>query len=73
MWTWRETPHQIDGPNFIRLPDGALWASGRSYPGGPKTAVGRLTLDGGYEPALTPPSGGDTSYAGMVWHEGLLW
>jgi len=72
-WTWRETPHQIGGPNFIRLPDGALWASGRSYPGGPKTAVGRLTLDGGYDPALTLPSGGDTSYAGMVWHEGLLW
>ena len=72
-WSWRETPHQIGGPNFIRLPDGDLWASGRSYPGGPKTAVGRLTLDGGYEPALTLPSGGDTSYAGMVWHEGLLW
>ena len=72
-WTWRKTPHQIGGPNFIRLPDGELWASGRSYPGGPKTVVGRLTLDGGYEPALTLPSGGDTSYAGMVWHEGLLW
>ena len=37
------------------------------------TMVGRLTLDGGYEPSLTLPSGGDTSYAGMVWHEGLLW
>ena len=72
-WTWRETPQQIGGPNFIRLPDGELWASGRSYPGGPKTMVGRLTLDGGYEPSVTLPSGGDTSYAGMVWHEGLLW
>ena len=27
----------------------------------------------GYEPVLTLPSGGDTSYAGMVWHDGLLW
>lgn len=72
-WTWRETPQQIGGPNFIRLPDGELWASGRSYPGGPKTVLGRLSLDGGYEPALTLPSGGDTSYAGMVWHEGQLW
>src|SRR5205085_7380324 len=26
-----------------------------------------------YEPVLTLPSGGDTSYAGLVWHEGLLW
>jgi hypothetical protein len=72
-WTWRETSHQIGGPNVIRLPDGTLWASGRSYPGGPKTVVARLTLDGDYEPALTLPSGGDTSYAGMVWYEGVLW
>ena len=72
-WTWHETTHQVGGPNFIRLPDGALWASGRSYPGGPKTVVARMTLDGGYEPVLTLPSGGDTSYAGMVWHANQLW
>ncbi|HMP58434.1 MAG TPA: hypothetical protein PKD86_03680 [Gemmatales bacterium] len=23
--------------------------------------------------ALTLPSGGDTSYAGLVWHDGRLW
>jgi hypothetical protein len=36
---------------------------------------GRRTasLDGRYEPALTLPSGGDTSYPGMLWHDGLLW
>jgi len=72
-WTWRESSQQVGGPNFIRLPEGDLWASGRSYPGGPKTVIARLTLDGGYEPAFTLPSGGDTSYAGMVWHDGLLW
>jgi len=72
-WTWRETQQPIGGPNFIRLPDGQLWASGRSSSDGPKTAVGRLSLDGRYEPALTLPSGGDTSYPGMVWHDGLLW
>jgi hypothetical protein len=72
-WTWHETPHQVGGPNFIRLPDGALWAVGRSYPGGPKTVVARMTLEGGYEPVLTLPSGGDTSYAGMVWDADLLW
>ena len=71
-WTWRETPHQIGGPNFSDCPT-ASCGRPASYPGGPKTAVGRLTLDGGDEPALTLPSGGDTSYAGMVWHDGLLW
>jgi hypothetical protein len=72
-WTWRETSHFVGGPNFIRLPDGDLWASGRSIAGSPKTILARLISDGRYEPALTLPSGGDTSYAGMVWHDGLLW
>ncbi|MEO5766376.1 MAG: endonuclease/exonuclease/phosphatase family protein, partial [Casimicrobiaceae bacterium] len=71
-WTWRDTSHRIGGPNFIRLPDGSLWASGRSSIGSPKTVLARLTLDGTYEPVLRLPSGGDTSYAGMVWHDGLL-
>ncbi|UCD28439.1 MAG: exo-alpha-sialidase, partial [Planctomycetota bacterium] len=26
-----------------------------------------------YEPVLTLPSGGDCSYPGLVWHDGLLW
>jgi hypothetical protein len=73
VWTWKETAHRLGGPNFIRLPDGALWAAGRSYPGGAKTILARMTADGGYTPALTFPSGGDTSYPGLVWHNGLLW
>ncbi|MBE0536805.1 MAG: exo-alpha-sialidase [Phycisphaerae bacterium] len=71
-WQWRQTQHQIGGPNFVVLPDGQMWAAGRSYTGGAKTAVGRLTK-GGYEPMLTVPSGGDTSYPGLAWHDGLLW
>jgi hypothetical protein len=72
-WKWAETKHRLGGPNFIRLPDGALWAAGRSYPGGAKTVLARMSADGDYEPALTLPSGGDTSYPGLVWHDGLLW
>ena len=71
-WHWHETKHRLGGPNFIRLPDGSLWAAGRSYPGGAKTVVARMSRDS-YEPALTLPSGGDTSYPGLVWHDGLLW
>ncbi len=73
QWTWKETKHRLGGPNFIRLPDGQLWAAGRVYPGGAKTAVARMTADGDYEPVLTLNSGGDTSYPGLVWHDGLLW
>ncbi len=71
-WKWHLTQHRVGGPNFVILPDGRMWAAGRSYPGGAKTAMGRMT-ETGYEPILTLPSGGDTSYPGLVWHEGLLW
>lgn len=72
-WTWKETTHRLGGPNFIRLPDGTLWAAGRSYPGGAKTVLARMTAAGDYSPVLTFPSSGDTSYPGLVWHDGLLW
>lgn len=71
-WTWHETQHRLGGPNFIQLPNGALWAASRSYPGGAKTVLARLT-DASYEPVLTFPSGGDNSYPGLVWHDNLLW
>ena len=72
-WSFCETADRIGGPNFIRLPDGSLWGSGRLYTAdGPRTVLARMTTSS-YEPVLTLPSGGDTSYAGMVWHDDLLW
>jgi hypothetical protein len=71
-WDWHETKHRLGGPNFIQLPDGSVWAGSRSYPGGAKTVIARMARDA-YDPALTLPSGGDTSYPGLVWHDGLLW
>jgi len=72
-WIWHETEHRFGGPNFIVLPNGQMWAGSRGYlPGGSKTVLARFGLQT-YEPVLTLPSGGDTSYPGLVWHEGLLW
>ncbi len=71
-WKWHETSYAVGGPNFIILPDGAMWGGGRFYPGGAKTVLGRFGVET-YEPVLTLPSGGDTSYPGFVWHDGLLW
>ncbi len=81
-WTYHKLKHRLGGPNFIRLPDGSLWATSRGYPRGtavigpwkgePHTILARLSRNS-FEPVLTLPSGGDSSYAGMVWHEGLLW
>jgi hypothetical protein len=71
-WQWNTTKHRLGGPNFLRLPDGALWAAGREYTPPVKTTLARMTPDR-YEPVLNLPSGGDNSYPGLVWHEGLLW
>ena len=71
-WSWAPTDRAVGGPNFLVLPDGQLWATSRVYGDGAKTGLFRMTR-GGLELALTLPSGGDTSYAGMVWHEGVLW
>ncbi len=72
-WSWTEVPHRLGGPNFLVLPGGALWAAGRAHtPSGPATVLARMTRQS-YDPVLTLPSGGDTSYPGLVWHAGLLW
>ena len=71
-WTFNELGCAIGGPNFILLPDGQMWAAGRRYGDPVKTALGPLTLDR-YDPIIELPSGGDTSYPGLVWHDDMLW
>ena len=79
-WTWHDCGHQLGGPNFILLPDGKFWAGTRFYRGeingepvkGPRTALARMGRQS-LTPILALPSGGDTSYPGLVWHDGLLW
>ena len=72
QWQWADAGHKLGGPNFIILPNGDMWAGSRYNDGGAKTALIRMTRDS-YEAVLILPSGGDTSYPGMVWHDGLLW
>jgi len=74
QWAWKELPAQIGGPNFIALPDGHTIAAVRLYDGKVRTALGLLDVSAGnFEELLALPSGGDTSYAGLVWHEDRLW
>jgi hypothetical protein len=81
QWTWKETNMQLGGPNFIQLPDRSLWAGTRDYAGslrtdatqkGVSTVLAYMTRDA-IEPLLLLPSGGDTSYPGLAWHDNLLW
>lgn len=82
-WEWQDTRHAAQGPNFLILPDDRMIYAGRDYPADPKTVLGELTTNrdkpwielkaAQAKPRLTLPSGGDTSYPGLVWHDGMLW
>jgi len=73
-WAWKDLGVRVGGPNVIRLPDGRLVAVTRRYEGGARTSVQWLDAEQGtLTECLRLPSGGDTSYAGLVAREGLLW
>jgi hypothetical protein len=75
-WQWHPAGMQIGGPNFLVMEDGTMIASGRQYRNEKwnesKTFVGRMDLQS-VKANLILPSGGDTSYPGLVWHKGELW
>jgi hypothetical protein len=73
-WTWKDAGLRIGGPHMLRLPDGRIVAAGRLYDGGARTSLLWLDPSGGkLTEFLKLPSGGDTSYPGLVWHKNLLW
>jgi hypothetical protein len=73
-WQWKDLGKRIGGPHMIRLPDGRIVAAVRLLDGGARTALCWLDPDAGTLGELIKlPSGGDTSYAGLVWHDDLLW
>ena len=51
-WNWPDTGHQIGGPNFVRLPDGSMWAAGRRYGKKATTVLARMTRNS-YQVVLT--------------------
>jgi hypothetical protein len=74
-WQWHDLGIFFGGPNFIEVPGGRWIAAGRIHTGaGPKTVVASLDVNAKtLTPILELPSGGDTSYPGLVWHDGALW
>jgi hypothetical protein len=74
QWNWKDLGQKIGGPHMIRLPDGRYVAAVRLYDGTVRTSLVWIDpREGKMEEFLRLPSGGDTSYAGLVWHENLLW
>ncbi len=73
-WKWRDLNYRIGGPNMIQLPDGRILAATRLYHGGTRTSLSWLDPQRAkLTEVLKLPSGGDTSYAGLVWHDEMLW
>jgi hypothetical protein len=73
-WTFTESNLFVGGPNIIQLPDGRIVAAGRLTNGTERTSL--MFLDpatGQMSEFLTLPSGGDTGYPGLVWHDNELW
>jgi len=76
-WQWKDLGSEFNGfggPNFIQIPGGHWLATGRMHDGGAHTALTYLDVENGTMTKLVKlPSGGDTSYPGMVWYNGMLY
>jgi len=77
QWQWKDLGANFNGfggPNFIQIPGGHWLAAGRMHDGGAHTAITYLDVENGAMTKLAKlPSGGDTSYPGMVWHNNMLY
>jgi hypothetical protein len=73
-WTWQSLGVRIGGPEWIRLPNGKCLAAVRLYDDKVRTSLAWIDPETAeFTEALALPSGGDTSYAGMVLHGDEVW
>lgn len=73
-WTWQDAGTRIGGPHILRLDDGRILAAGRLYDGRTRTSLCWLDPERpAIEEFLRLPSGGDTSYPGLVLDDEFLY
>ncbi len=73
-WTWKQTNARVGGPALMQTESGRLLGGGRLYDG--KVRTGLFWVDpekATIGECLTLPSAGDTSYPGLVFHDGVLY
>lgn len=77
QWQWKDLGADFNGfggPNFIQIAGGHWLAAGRMHDGGEHTALCCLDVQNGTMTRLLKlPSGGDTSYPGLAWHNNTLY
>jgi hypothetical protein len=66
---------RIGGPNMIRLPDGRILAGDATLERRHTNlrSRGSIPEKATLTECLKLPSGGDTSYPGLVWKDDMLW
>jgi len=73
QWQWKNLGIRLGGPEMIKLPDGRIVACGRLYDDPVRTSLCWVDSEAGtLTEFLTLPSGGDTSYPGLVWYDNTL-
>jgi hypothetical protein len=73
-WEWKDLGVLIGGPHFIVIPDGRFIAAVRLYDDKVRTSLCWLNPQTGeLNEVLALPSGGDTSYPGLIWYQDRLW
>jgi len=71
---WHDLGRYYGGPNFMKLPGGQWIGAGRIIENKAHTTLTLIDVEAGtMEPILELPSGGDTSYPGLLWHDAMLW
>ena len=77
-WEWKDLGMRLGGPDLLMLKNGNLLFASRKYPepgeqSAHKTIMVQLDDEGRELKRFTFPSGGDTSYPGMVLFRNKLW
>jgi len=76
-WQWHDLGPEFNGfggPNLVQIAGGYWIGAGRMHDGGAHTALTYIDVKNGTMTKLLKlPSGGDTSYPGLVWYEGTLY
>ncbi|MBY5956502.1 hypothetical protein KUV50_00040 [Membranicola marinus] len=72
-WKYQKLDFRLGGPNFLCLNKDKLVVGTRKYKDGVKTQILVTDLDGDVRKTFVLPSGGDTSYPGMLIYNEKLW